>query len=114
MEPPAVDKAGENAPKSPKGEISESAPESCETIARVLRRAYDVFTSLFSCGRLVVAAGDGSFLDRGHSRRRTTGLEVHTLFLVTTYVEAMLGLLLLFAWVQNWRCAPWPGGASPM
>jgi len=29
------------------------------------------------------------------------GLDVNTLFLVTIYVEAMLGLLLLFAWVQN-------------
>jgi hypothetical protein len=28
-------------------------------------------------------------------------LDMHTLFLVTIYVEAMLGLLLLFAWVQN-------------
>jgi diguanylate cyclase (GGDEF)-like protein len=28
-------------------------------------------------------------------------LDVNTLFLVTVYVEAMLGLLLLFAWVQN-------------
>lgn len=28
-------------------------------------------------------------------------LDVSTLFLVTIYVEAMLGLLLLFAWVQN-------------
>lgn len=28
-------------------------------------------------------------------------LDVHTLYLVTIYVEAMLGLLLLFAWVQN-------------
>jgi len=28
-------------------------------------------------------------------------LDVHTLFLVTIYVEAILGLLLLFAWVQN-------------
>jgi diguanylate cyclase (GGDEF)-like protein len=28
-------------------------------------------------------------------------LDVHTLFLVTIYVEGMLGLLLLFAWVQN-------------
>ena len=40
-------------------------------------------------------------------------LDVNTLFLVTIYVEAMLGLLLLFAWVQNsaitavawWGCA---------
>ena len=29
------------------------------------------------------------------------GLDVNTLFLVTIYVEAMLGLLLLFAWIQN-------------
>jgi UPF0716 family protein affecting phage T7 exclusion len=28
-------------------------------------------------------------------------LDVNTLLLVTTYVEAILGLLLLFAWVQN-------------
>src|SRR5579864_8146537 len=27
--------------------------------------------------------------------------DVNTLFLVTIYVEAILGLLLLFAWVQN-------------
>ena len=27
-------------------------------------------------------------------------LDVNTLFLVTIYVEAILGLLLLFAWVQ--------------
>jgi diguanylate cyclase (GGDEF)-like protein len=40
-------------------------------------------------------------------------LDVNTLFLVTIYVEAVLGLLLLFAWVQNtqisavawWGCA---------
>src|ERR1700727_2180997 len=28
-------------------------------------------------------------------------LDVNTLFVVTIYVEAILGLLLLFAWVQN-------------
>src|ERR1700692_1990278 len=28
-------------------------------------------------------------------------LDVNTLFLVTIYVEAILGLLLLFVWVQN-------------
>jgi diguanylate cyclase (GGDEF)-like protein len=41
------------------------------------------------------------------------GLDVNTLFMVTIYVEAMLGLLLLFAWIQNsgihavawWGCA---------
>src|SRR4029078_10944932 len=39
--------------------------------------------------------------------------DINTLFLVTIYVEAILGLLLLFAWVQNtqitavawWGCA---------
>src|SRR3974390_867221 len=28
-------------------------------------------------------------------------LDVNTLYLVTVYVESLLGLLLLFAWVQN-------------
>ncbi len=28
-------------------------------------------------------------------------LDVNTLFMVTIYVEAILGLLLLFAWAQN-------------
>ena len=40
-------------------------------------------------------------------------LDVNTLFLVTIYVEAILGLLLLFAWIQDkqisavawWGCA---------
>jgi diguanylate cyclase (GGDEF)-like protein len=32
---------------------------------------------------------------------REMSLDINTLFLVTIYVEAMLGLLLLFAWVQN-------------
>ncbi len=31
----------------------------------------------------------------------TMNLDVNTLFLVTIYVEVILGLLLLFAWVQN-------------
>lgn len=35
------------------------------------------------------------------SRLRTMNLDVNTLFLVTIYVEGILGLLLLFAWVQN-------------
>jgi hypothetical protein len=41
------------------------------------------------------------------------GLDVNTLFLVTVYVEAMLGLLLLFAWIQNSsiRAVAWWGGA---
>jgi diguanylate cyclase (GGDEF)-like protein len=50
------------------------------------------------------------------------GLDVNTLFLVTIYVEAMLGLLLLFAWIQNanihavawWGCAHLLRAASVM
>lgn len=40
-------------------------------------------------------------------------LDVNTLFLVTIYVEAMLGLLLLFAWVQNSsiKAVAWWGSA---
>ncbi|HML08304.1 MAG TPA: GGDEF domain-containing protein [Xanthobacteraceae bacterium] len=40
-------------------------------------------------------------------------LDVNTLFLVTVYVEAILGLLLLFAWVQNTaiRAVAWWGFA---
>ncbi len=40
-------------------------------------------------------------------------LDVNTLFLVTIYVEAILGLLLLFAWIQNSqiRAVAWWGSA---
>ena len=40
-------------------------------------------------------------------------LDLNTLFLVTIYVEAILGLLLLFAWVQNTqiRAVAWWGSA---
>ncbi len=40
-------------------------------------------------------------------------LDVNTLFMVTIYVEAILGLLLLFAWVQNAqiRAVAWWGSA---
>src|SRR6185437_6472031 len=34
-------------------------------------------------------------------QQRSMNLDVNTLFLVTIYVEAILGLLLLFVWVQN-------------
>ena len=39
-------------------------------------------------------------------------LDVNTLFLVTMYFEIMLGLLLFFAWAQNFSSARWPGGAA--
>jgi diguanylate cyclase (GGDEF)-like protein len=40
-------------------------------------------------------------------------LDVNTLFFITIYVEAILGLLLLFAWIQNAgiRAVAWWGGA---
>ncbi len=43
-------------------------------------------------------------------------LDIHTLFLVTVYVEAILGLLLLFAWTQNLqiRAVAWWGCAHLM
>jgi diguanylate cyclase (GGDEF)-like protein len=43
-------------------------------------------------------------------------IDVNTLFLVTIYVEAILGLLLLFAWVQNpsIRAVAWWGFADLM
>jgi diguanylate cyclase (GGDEF)-like protein len=43
-------------------------------------------------------------------------LDIHTLFLVTIYVEAILGLLLLFAWAQNLqiRAVAWWGCAHLM
>ena len=39
-------------------------------------------------------------------------LDVNTLFMVTMHVEIMLGLLLFFAWAQNFSSARWPGGAA--
>src|SRR5215207_7598258 len=45
--------------------------------------------------------------------RRAMRLDVNSLFLVTVHVEAMLGLLLLFAWVQNTKiyAVAWWGSA---
>src|ERR1700687_4401587 len=42
-----------------------------------------------------------SRLFRGGDRVISMNLDLNTLFLVTIYVEAILGLLLLFAWIQN-------------
>src|SRR6187455_2283801 len=44
------------------------------------------------------------------------GLDVNTLFLVTMYVEIMLGLLLFFAWAQSFskRALAWWGSAHLM
>src|SRR4051794_4049625 len=50
---------------------------------------------------------------RSGCRCRFMSIDVKTLFMLTVDVEAMLGLLLLFAWIQNttinavawWACA---------
>ena len=46
-------------------------------------------------------------------RHKAGELDVHTLFLVTIYVEGILGLLLLFVWAQNMalRAVCWWGFA---
>ena len=58
---------------------------------------------LGSLRRLIGARPGPALMGRPYrgGRKYRMGLEVQTLFLVTIYVEAMLGLLLLFAWVQN-------------
>ncbi len=64
--------------------------------------------------------GDGNGTDRLVVRSSFSGnsmnLDVNTLFLVTIYVEAILGLLLLFAWFQNAqiRAVAWWGCANLM
>src|SRR5258708_3819692 len=69
---------------------------------------------LFPVQTLGMKAGMGSFgAGRIFKWMGPMGLDVSTLFLITVYVEAMLGLLLLFAWIQNsgihavawWGCA---------
>jgi diguanylate cyclase (GGDEF)-like protein len=80
-----------------------------------------VFSSILFQQRSSFPFSDGHFL-RGFRGRRAMGLDVNTLFLVTIYVEAMLGLLLLFAWIQNanihavawWGCAHLLRAASIM
>jgi diguanylate cyclase (GGDEF)-like protein len=71
---------------------------------------------LFTCrGFILTAKGRGK---KGRPRAqvgrdRSMSLDVNTLFMVTIYVEAILGLLLLFAWVQNTaiRAVAWWGFA---
>src|SRR5262245_43893386 len=58
----------------------------------------------------------GAAAGRGRQGDGLMNLDVNTLFLVTIYVEAILGLLLLFAWVQNSgiRAVAWWGSAHLM
>src|SRR5687768_8392668 len=51
------------------------------------------------CG--IEITNEAGVLRGAQARMGSMGLDVNTLFLVTIYVEAMLGLLLLFAWIQN-------------
>src|SRR5579863_2252895 len=77
------------------------------TVSKPWRRKFHAEIRLFTdCFRRCHNPDDG----RGHQRsldRRcpfwwsVMNLDVNTLFLVTIYVEAILGLLLLFAWAQN-------------
>src|SRR3984957_11204449 len=57
------------------------------------------------CGRGAMAKNSWgyqhSFARTWPNRLNAMNLDVNPLFLVTIYVEAILGLLLLFAWVQN-------------
>jgi diguanylate cyclase (GGDEF)-like protein len=75
------------------------------------------FTSFF---RARLYSGSNEDQAPGQGTERTTQfddprmtLDVHTLFLVTVYVEAILGLLLLFVWAQNMalRAVCWWGFA---
>src|SRR6185437_1746795 len=63
-----------------------------------LSRQRSAHSSVFS-GRPSIRVGWGQPARPGSHGPMT--LDIHTLFLVTTYVEAILGLLLLFAWAQN-------------
>ena len=64
---------------------------------------------------LIVAARDAAESRPRHRLGRfyLMSLDVKTLFMVTIYVEAILGLLLLFVWVQNTaiRAVAWWGFA---
>src|SRR5262245_5655574 len=81
----------------------------CHTNEPLLLRGFTYFLPphLYAIGR------GSSARVSVRSRWRLMNLDVNTLFLITIYVEAMLGLLLLFAWVQNaniyavawWGCA---------
>ncbi|GEM_PF-22982 len=83
-------------------------PPKAETLSKPyggsVRRYQDGFTQSFLPQRYDQQATDGTGasepLGRVHGWQ-LMNLDVNTLFMVTIYVEAILGLLLLFAWVQN-------------
>jgi diguanylate cyclase (GGDEF)-like protein len=77
-----------------------------ETPSKPYRRVADgrirLFTDFFQPWRYADTDGFPGLAARIRSTRLSAmNLDVNTLFLVTIYVEAILGLLLLFAWVQN-------------
>ena len=59
------------------------------------------FTYFFRPAGLVIDLAARTNLRRRWWDGTSMSLDVNTLFLVAIYVEALLGLLLLFAWVQN-------------
>jgi diguanylate cyclase (GGDEF)-like protein len=61
---------------------------------------------------MVPMTGTGGRMPR-LARAWAMNLDIHTLFMVTIYVEAILGILLLFAWAQNMaiRAVCWWGFA---
>src|SRR5215210_7016716 len=65
------------------------------------------------CSNGETLAGTGAICPSTLLDRRAMRLDVNSLFLVTVHVEAMLGLLLLFAWVQNTKiyAVAWWGSA---
>src|SRR6478672_5532511 len=86
-----------------------------ETIGAAIGGFSDVHSPVVSHANARKWAWDGRFSANAafSPADGPMGLDVSTLFLVTIYVEAMLGLLLLFAWIQNsniravawWGCA---------
>jgi diguanylate cyclase (GGDEF)-like protein len=84
------------------------------TIKLVCARARTIFTFPYRPARYSKAIEDfNQVRSLALAGVSAMNLDVNTLFLVTIYVEAILGLLLLFAWVQNtqisavawWGCA---------
>ena len=75
-----------------------------------------LFTTSYRRGGILggISGGKDEWARRGGTRvAAAMNLDVNTLFMVTIYVEAILGLLLLFAWAQNMaiRAVCWWGFA---
>src|SRR5580700_4506106 len=90
---------------------SETSREQCRRLPKAYRNHIAALqmrgrnNSPILCGRGAMPKSSWgyqhSFARAWPNRLNAMNLDVNTLFLVTIYVEAILGLLLLFAWVQN-------------